>query len=224
MSVLLIQDYLQTQGLRLSKDEVRVAWMTAQTVMNMGAASVDRHILWYVGDEAVLAEHFEDNGSNEALLKQIFMALDSVCSRSKEVQSAVVYALMPSESGEPYLLRLVQQGVVIEQKIVVNEESGRQYLPSRTATTGWLNIANDVPKWLDLEEIKGAHHVRSQSQMALPICTENGRVLGVIQVEHAEREAFDDAAQTDWVALAIALAEPLRALLQVEEDEEQADE
>lgn len=224
MSVLLIQDYLQTQGLRLPKDDVHVACMMVQTVMNMGSASIERSVLWYANEEAVLAEHIEENAANEALLKQIFMALDSVSSRSRGQQSAVVYALMPSESGEPYLLRIAQQGAVIEQKIVVNEENSWQYLPSRTAATGWLNIADDVAKWLDWEEIKGLHHGRSQSQMALPICTENGKVLGVIQVEHAGKDAFGDEVQTDWVALAVALAEPMQALLRWEENEEQADE
>ncbi len=224
MSRLLIQDYLQMQGLRLAVEEVCMAQVALQAVMNVGEASIERRILWYANDEAELAGHIEEHAANEALLKQIFMALDSVCSRA-QVQSAVVYALMPSESGDAYLLRLAQQGVALEQKIMLDEENGWRYLPVRAAQTGWLNIANDVSKWLALEEIRGEHHGRSGSQMALPVCTANGSVLGVVQVEHQEKEAFDEAAQAAWVGLAVALAEPMRALLRGDEtDEEQADE
>lgn len=226
MSVLLIQDYLQTQGLRLPKEDVHMACLAVQAVMNAGQAAIDRSVLWYANNEAVLAEHIEENAANEALLKQIFMALDSANSRMPEGLSAVVYALMPSESGEPYLLRLAQQGAVIEQRIAVNEASSWQYLPSRTAQTGWLNLANDTAKWLEWDELHGEHHSRNQSQMALPVCTESGRVLGVVHVEGAESEMFDEAAQTGWVGLAVALVEPMRTLLQIEEDEdeEQTDE
>ncbi|UOO82548.1 GAF domain-containing protein [Uruburuella testudinis] len=222
MAALLIEDYLQTQGLRLPPDEVLAAYLTAQAVMNRGEAAIDRHILWYENDEAVLAEHIEKNDAHESLLKQIFMALDSVCSRTGQ-QSAVVYALMPSENSDVRLVRLAQQGEVIEQQIAVTEESGWQYLPSRTAQTGWMNIVNDVPQWLALEELKGSRHSCSQSQMSLPVCHAGGAVLGVVYVEHAEKEAFDDAALADWVGLSLALALPLQALLRGEEEEPEHD-
>ena len=47
MSALLVQDYLQTQGLQLPQDEVLVALRLAQAVISMGAASVERSILWH---------------------------------------------------------------------------------------------------------------------------------------------------------------------------------
>ncbi len=72
MSALLVQDHLQTQGLQLPQDEVLVALRLAQAVISMGAASVERSILWYANDEAVLAEHIEADAGSEALLKQIF--------------------------------------------------------------------------------------------------------------------------------------------------------
>ncbi|KLT73382.1 hypothetical protein PL75_04025 [Neisseria arctica] len=212
MSALLVQDYLQTQGLRLPTDEVRVALMTLQAVINMGEVSVDRNILWYCRDHVVLSDYVAENSDNEKLLKQIFMALDSVGSRCEGWQSIAVYALMPSENGQPFLLRLAQQGSVLEQKIEVNEESGRRYLSCRTAATGWLNVVNDMQKWFELGEVEGDHH-RCLSQMVLPVCAESGKVLGVVQVDCAQKNAFDNAVQTDWVALAVALAEPMQALL-----------
>ncbi len=215
MSILMVEDYLQTQGLRLSAEAVQVARLTAQMVMDMGKASIEREVLWYAADGVVLSEHLSPNEEREALLKQIFMALDSVFSRHP-AQSAVVYALMPEP--EPYLVRLAQQGERLEQHLPVSEESAWHYLPSRSAQTGWLNIGNDVPHWLALEELKGGHHVRSGSQMSLPVCTEQGAVLGVVYVEQPHKHAFDDEAQTEWVALALALARPLQALLKAGED------
>lgn len=42
MPAALIKDFLLTQGLKLPLDEVRAAYLTAQTVMDMGTASIDR--------------------------------------------------------------------------------------------------------------------------------------------------------------------------------------
>ena len=78
MPVLLIQDFLQTQGLKLSSDDLRVAYLTAKTVMDMGNASIDRSVLWREEDGWKLADHIEETPKNEVLLKQVFMALDSV--------------------------------------------------------------------------------------------------------------------------------------------------
>lgn len=46
MPALLIKDFLQTQGLKLPADEIHVAYLTAQAVIKMGNASVERSILW----------------------------------------------------------------------------------------------------------------------------------------------------------------------------------
>lgn len=219
MPVALIRDYLQTQGLRLPEDDIRVGVLAAQTVMHNGRAEINRRILWYAADDAVLSEHISPTPENEALLKQIFMALDSAYTRTAAAQSAVVYALMPSEHG-PFLLRLVQQGRVLAQRLPVGEESARFHLPARSAQTGWLNLAEDVAHWLASEALEGSHNSRSQSQMSLPINTENGKVLGIVHVEYENKAALTEAVQADWVALALALAEPMAALLQPEHQEE----
>ena len=210
MQLVEVQDYLQTQGLRLSAAEVQVAYLALQTVIDRGEASIDKEVLWYRNQEICLAEHIEQTDEHEILLKQVFMALDSVFSRQAG-RSAVVYALMADES--PYLIRLAQQGDVVEQYLPVNEESGWTYLASRSAQTGWLNMVEDVAEWLALGELKGKHHDRNRSQMSLPICHRNGGVLGVLHIEYAESKAFNEEVQTEWVALALALAEPLQALL-----------
>ena len=87
MPVLLIQDFLQTQGLKLSSDDLRIAYLTAKTVMDMGNASIDRSVLWREEDDWKLADYIEETPENEVLLKQVFMALDSVFSRATAVKS-----------------------------------------------------------------------------------------------------------------------------------------
>ena len=179
MSLAVIQDYLRTQGLRLPPEEVQMGYLAAQTVMNIGKAEIDRSVLWYVHDEVVLADYIEQTETHESLLKQIFMALDSTLDKVGYVQSAVIYGVL---SEQPLILCLVQQGQVIEQKLLMNEDTAHRYLVSRTAQNGWLNLVEDVKYWLLNGEIEGEHHQRCQSQMTLPISLSNGKVLGVPRI------------------------------------------
>ena len=144
------------------------------------------------------------------------MALDSTWEQSA-AQSAAVYVLLPEQAG---LLRLSQQGRPVEALLKLDEEAEAAYLPSRTANRGWLNLVEDTARWLEAGEISGEHHARNGSQMSLPVCLENGRVLGVIQVEAAQKNGFDETAQALWVALALALAAPLAALPGAGEEDE----
>ena len=212
MSEVLVRDYLQTQGLKLAAGDVAVARLAAETVMNMGQAEIDRSVLWGNGNEACAADYFTCDETTEQILKQVFMALDSTWE-----QSAAVYVLLPEQAS---LLRLSQQGQPVEALLKLDEEAEAAYLPSRTANRGWLNLVEDTACWLEAGEISGEHHARNGSQMSLPVCLENGRVLGVIQVEAAQKNGFDETAQALWVALALALAAPLAALLGAGEEDE----
>ena len=223
MSASLIQDYLQTQGLKLPLDEVRAAYAAAQAVINLGAASIDRTILWYEQDDVTLAEHIQPNETNEALLKQVFMALDSTYSRRADVKSAVVYAHLPSADLQSQLICLSRQGKPIEYQVAVHDDNSQIYLASRTAQSGWMNIANDIPYWLTLGEIQGARNTGAMSQISVPICTASGTVLGIVHVEFSNKNQADDTVVTDWTALALALAEPMKTLLGIEDEEKQHD-
>lgn len=215
MPVLKIRDYLQTQGLHLPEDSVHISYLASRAVMDTGHASIDRSILWYANDDAVLSDYLEQTPEHDTLLKQIFMALDSVFSRVGKAQSATVYALMPSESNKRCLLRLAQQGRPVEQIIPVNDEYSRLYLPARTAQTGWLNWVGNVDEWMARNELQGEHHLRSGSQISLPVCTDSGAVLGVIHVEYQDRDVPDDESLAEWVALSLALSQPLSDLLNI---------
>lgn len=220
MPRLLIEDFLQTQGLKLPVDDVYVAYAAAQAVMDMGNAAIERPVLWPEKNGFKLAEHIEPNAANDALLKQIFMALDSVYSRQADIKSAAVYALMPSETLVPKLVLLTQQGSGLEPCLDVDGHNSQIYLVSRTAQSGWMNIANDIAYWLALGEISGERNADSKAQVSIPVCTQSGAVLGVLHIEFNDKNQADDAALTAWTALSLALSGPMKALLNVAQDEE----
>lgn len=223
MPRLLIKDFLQTQGLKLSADDVYVAYTAAQAVINMGNAEVDRSVLWPEKNGFKLAEHIDPNVDNSALLKKIFMVLDSVYSRQTNIKSAAVYAHMPSETLTPKLVLLTQQGLGMEPHLDVNDDNSQIYLASRTAQSGWMNVANDIGYWLTLGEISGERNAAGKAQVSVPICTKSGAVLGVVHIEFNDKNQADDAALTEWTALSLALGEPMKVLLNVVEDEEAQD-
>lgn len=213
MPAALIKDFLLTQGLKLPLDEVRAAYLTAQTVMDMGTASIERSVLWLEHEDWRLADYLEQNSGNEEGLKRLFMALDSVFSRCKGVRAAAVYALMPSENAAFRLVCLSRQGEVLENLWDLDEAAGKISLACRSAQSGWMNIASDVRRWLDLGELSGERNHASAAQISIPVCTESGGVLGVVHVEFECAECAGTAAQVEWVALALALSEPLKLLL-----------
>ncbi len=216
MPLSMIRDYLQTQGVRLPEDEVRIAQLAAEAVMNTAQASIDRNVLWYALDGVSLQDHLSDEGENEGRLKQVFMALDAAVER-EQVQSAAVYLLMPQVPG--YLVCLAQQGLPVERRLEMAEEDGWQYLASRSAQTGWLNVTDDMANWLSLGELRGEHNRRCAAAMSLPVCLPSGKVLGVVSIEADSPASLSRESQAQWVGLALALTEPLRALLGVPHDE-----
>ncbi|HEZ4533399.1 hypothetical protein I7J22_00460 [Neisseria meningitidis] len=213
MPAALIKDFLLTQGLKLPLDEVRAAYLTAQTVMDMGTASIERSVLWLEHEDWRLADYLEQNSGNEEGLKRLFMALDSVFSRCKGVRAAAVYALMPSENAAFRLVCLSQQGEGLENIWNLDENVADVSLACRCAQSGWMNVASDVRRWLDLGELSGERNHASAAQISIPVCTESGGVLGVVHVEFECAECAGTAAQVEWVALALALSEPLKLLL-----------
>ena len=214
MSTALIQDYLRTQGLKLPLEAVQIAMLTAGSVMAAGKAEIEPEILWYRGADGALEQHLPRDEAHHARLRQIFMALDSAYTASP-CRSAAVYLLHTPDR----LLHLVAQGEPLEKLLAVEQDleaAHTAHLAARSAQTGWLNQIDDVARWLQNGDLVGSRH-RPGSQLAVPVYAENGRVLGVVYLEHGHPAAFDEAAQSIWVGLALALAEPLADLLQPEE-------
>lgn len=213
MPAALIKDFLLTQGLKLPPDEVWTAYLTAKTVMDMGMASIDRSVLWRSDEGWKLTDYLPCDDGREDSLKRLFMALDSVFSRYEGVRAAAVYALMPSENAAFRLVCLSQQGEGLENIWELDENVADVSLACRCAQSGWMNIASDVGRWLALGELSGERNRHSAAQLSIPVCTESGGVLGVVHVEFEKAGCTDEAAQAEWVALALALSEPLKQLL-----------
>lgn len=195
-----IEDYLQTQSLRLNADAVAVARAAAMAVMTQGQAHIECDVLLHDALPASLAE-------NLPALKQLFMALDSVFSR-QSVRSAALYGRLP-ENGE--LVRLTQQGQPLENRLPAGNEAAEQWLAVRTAQSGWANIAEDIGRWLDLGELSGTHNRRAAAQTSLPVCGEDGRVFGVLHIEMAAALNAEELAE--WVGLALGVLPLLGELL-----------
>lgn len=194
-----IQDYLQTQALKLNADEVGVSFAATQAVLQHAQAHIEPPLLQYERQPETLREKM-------SILKQLFMAMDSVYSRHA-VQTAVLYAWLPESAN---LCRVVQIGAPIENRLDVNEHSAWQHLPVRTAQSGWANVAENVLNWLALGELQGEHNRRAAVQISLPVCGEDGVVYGVLHLEHTEM--LPENALADWVGLVLGVLPILREL------------
>lgn len=213
MSLVLIEDYVATQGLCVSADEVLMAQLAAEAVMNMPLAEVDRGLLWY-GDAAAgvaLADVLVDDAAHHDMLRRAFMALDGLFERQC-CQSAVLYVLLPAHVSYwgNHLLRLVALGQPIEAVLGLDETDVCTHIAPRAAQTGWLQCVDDVRHWMDRGELVGDVHERCHSQMALPLYGDDGCVQGVLYVEGDKAGVFDAHSQAQWVGLALALVGLMR--------------
>lgn len=205
MSLVLIQDYLRTQGLRLPVEAVRMAHLAACAVVDLGQAEIDREWLWSFEGADYLCRSEESNRA----LKQVFMALDAACER-KKVQTAAVYVLQPEHE---VLFCVARQGLPIESVLPVSEMAAETFGAVRTAQTGWLNLIDDWAAWDDMPSAAQ----RCGGMMSLPVCLESGRVIGVLHIEAGGAGMFDEESQALWVGLALALTQPLKVLSGVDE-------
>ena len=53
-----VRDYLQTQGLKLPEQEVQMAMLVAQSVLELAQAEIDMSVLWYEENGFSLARKF----------------------------------------------------------------------------------------------------------------------------------------------------------------------
>lgn len=194
-----IRDYLQTQGLRLPADAVRVAQAAAEAVIQHGQAAVEGALLW----QPAAVQCLERNEGNEALLKQIFMAFDAAYERCP-VAGAAVYGL-----HQGVLLRLAQQGEAPAAQLAADGSQDPYHLAVRSAVSGWLNWAENLAEWLQRGDLQGDHH--DHSQAALPVCLSDGRVYGVVYLAHHQPITAEMLA--DWLGLTLALQPVLAQLL-----------
>lgn len=205
-----IQDYLQTQALRLNPEAIAIARAATQAVIAHGQAHIERSIL----QPKHLPEDIRQP-ENEALLKQLYMALDSAHSQHPAQTTSLYGNHAPSQS----LIRLIQHGAPVEERIPLNEEHYWQHLAARTAQSGWAQIAPSTEQWLTNGELKGTHNQRSPSQTSLPISSEDGIVYGVLHLETPAPLTDDQLAY--WIGVALGIHPILSQLLPQTPSEEQ---
>lgn len=200
-----IKDYLQIQGLDADADSTAAARAAAQAVILHGQVSADPAALWQNGRlDAYLARTPE----NETLLKQLLMALDSVCSRTQP-QSAALYGITSDGSR---LTALSSQGLPLESELPLESTAAETHLAARTAQSAWLNLADDTAAWLAEGHLSGEHNRRSGSQISLPVSAEDGRTYGVLHIEKTRPGGFTAEEQAEWIGLALAVLPLLQQL------------
>ena len=189
-----IRDYLQTQALALNPDSIAIARAATQAVIAHGQAHIERSILQP---------------------KHLYMALDSAHSQHPAQTTSLYGNHAPSQS----LIRLIQHGAPVEERIPLNEEHYWQHLAARTAQSGWAQIAPSTEQWLADGELTGAHNRRSASQTSLPVSSEDGIVYGVL---HLETPApLSDEQLAHWIGVALGIHPVLSQLLPQAPSEEQ---
>ncbi|MCO6519969.1 MAG: hypothetical protein J6582_02905 [Snodgrassella sp.] len=219
-----VRDYLQTQGLKVPAEEVQMAILAIQSVLELAQAEIDMSVLWYEEngfrlaqkfglDQAALrqiqpVDLFTANNNSAYTLRQMYLAFDSIASRHHNDTFAVYLYETDDKAGQLY--RLLAQGSKLPARIECGQQQVQQYLFARTATTGWLNQVNDVQQWLTDGSLSGKQ--TGASQLAAPITGEQGQILGVLHTTHQHNNAITDAELIDWTALAIAITPLLQNL------------
>lgn len=214
MSLPLIRDYLQTQGIRPPEDEVRMAMLAAQAVMQH-PASIENNLLWPPHLTAVLPRDAERNET----LRQLFLAVDAAFSREPNA-SLQLYL-----KHENQLLRLNGRGRASADCLPAsnpatlqtdcqsaNENQSHDHLASRAAQTGWLYHVENIKYWQENENLAGdwLPDTPSGGLLAAPIYGENGRIDGVLYAEYAHADHAEQLAQ--HIGLALACQAPLEQL------------
>lgn len=215
-----VRDYLQTQGLKLPVQEIQMAMLVTQSVLELAQAEIDLSVLWYEENGFSLAEKFNLNTNalrqthpvdlftskdNIAYtLRQLYLALDSVASRHHNDTFALYLYEGNDEAGE--LFRLLARGCQLPAILKCDQQKINQYLFARTAITGWLNQVNDVQSWLNDGSLSGKQN--AASQLAVPVSGDQGQILGVLYAAHQLPDAITDTELIEWIALAM-VATPL---------------
>lgn len=221
-----VHDYLQTQGLKLSADQVQMAMLAAQSVLTLAQAEIDMSVIWYQENGFSLAEKlgvntaslhqlqpaelFTANNNSTYTLRQMYLALDSIASRHHNEIFALYLYELDEIAGQLY--RLLSRGSSLPAQIVCGQQQVQQYLFARTATTGWLNQVNNVQHWLSDGSLTGEQ--AAHSQLAIPVTNSQGKVLGVLYAAHIQPNAIIEAELIDWTALAIVIPPLLQNLHQ----------
>ena len=210
MSKALIQDYLNTQGLKLPLEAVQIAYATLGAVFNLAEVKDLPSNLWLDTAHNVDAITFlPESDDNQAFLHAVYAVLDTTLHRfpaKVALYMAAEQAEAAAEAQPVCLQRIWHNQFTLPA--VLNQEHAH-LLAHRAAQTGWAYVIEDAQHWLRINELSEDECRLGFSQMLLPLCAPTGSVLGVLYVSSPEAHAFAEEAQAWWVAACLTLADAL---------------
>ena len=210
MSKALIQDYLNTQGLKLPLEAVQIAYATLGAVFNLAEVKDLPSNLWLDTAHNVDAITFlPESDDNQAFLHAVYAVLDTTLHRFP-AKVALYMAAEQTEAvaeAQPVDLQRIWHNQ-FTLPAVLNQEHAH-LLAHRAAQTGWAYVIEDAQHWLRMGELSEDECRLGFSQMLLPLCAPTGAVLGVLYVSSPEAHAFAEEAQAWWVAACLTLADAL---------------
>ena len=217
MSRALIEDYLNTQGMRLSIEAVQIAYLTLGTVYQMAKPDNLPENLWQSDDQHAFeaVKVLPQTPENDALLRSVYAVLDSVFER---FPAKVAWYVLQPQSEVLQMHRYWHNACPLPASL---QEGGSQDdLLHRVAQTGWAQVIDDAKRWVDLGQMTQAQSHVGLSQMWWPLTAPSGAVLGVLSVSSPEASAFDEQAQAWWLAAALTVADALYSVLPSENGKE----
>ena len=210
MSKALIQDYLNTQGLKLPLEAVQIAYATLGAVFNLAEVKDLPSNLWLDTAHNVDAITFlPESDDNQAFLHAVYAVLDTTLHRFP-AKVALYMAVEQTEAvaeAQPVDLQRIWHNQ-FTLPAVLNQEHAH-LLAHRAAQTGWAYVIEDAQHWLRMGELSEGECRLGFSQLLLPLCAPTGAVLGVLYVSSPEAHAFAEEAQAWWVAACLTLADAL---------------
>ncbi len=211
-----ITDYLNTQGLRQDAAEVRAAAQILGTIAEHTDADLPRDVLWCAQARPDFArvhrERFDlgvylpETPHNHQLLSGLYAAADTLFAQYP-CRHLSLFRLQHRQ-----LLRLLSCGSIGEGLLPADEADWQVHLAVRCAISAWFAHADNCAKWAAAGDLIGVRHQQPLQQWALPICQEDGALLGVLYGESALEQVFDDTMQAWWVGFSIVLANLLNKL------------
>ena len=210
MSKALIQDYLNTQGLKLPLEAVQIAYATLGAVFNLAEVKDLPSNLWLDTAHNVDAITFlPESDDNQAFLHAVYAVLDTTLHRFPAKVALYMAAEQAEAAAEaqPVCLQRIWHNQFTLPAVLNQEHT--HLLAHRAAQTGWAYVIEDAQHWLRMGELSEDECRLGFSQLLLPLCAPTGAVLGVLYVSSLEAHAFAEEAQVWWVAACLTLADAL---------------
>jgi putative methionine-R-sulfoxide reductase with GAF domain len=223
-----LKDYLREQSLELALTEVHVAALTLAAVLAAQKPPAERDLFRYPvpllgeGGACSLVDELADEpydlrpwfgGETDearAVLADLAALTDSV-NRQVGADWLGIYAV-GGEDDAARLVKMAYQGRPSRAEFPLTAEFAEISNNSRVGLSGWGVVIDDVAEWCALGGGYYQCDPAVQSEVCLPVLDAEGRVIGIVDAESAQRGFFVPERLAWLAALAVVLAQPLSAL------------